>query len=68
MAVDVETQRSRDGLKVLMGSALANTNVHIVSALIATWLVKNYSRLSFMEKFQYVSIKAFAQGNFKVVV
>ena len=68
MAFDVETQRSRDGLKVLMGSALASTNVHIVSAPMATWLVRNDSRFGFMDEFQYVSIKTFAQGNFKVVV
>lgn len=68
MAVDVETQRSRDGLKVLMGSALANTNAHIVSAPMATWLVRNDSRFGFTNEFQYVSIKIFAQGNFNDLV
>ena len=58
MAVDVETQRSRDGLKVLMGSALANTNVHIVSAPMATWLVRNDSRFGFMDEKGSVFVKS----------
>ena len=62
--VDEETKRSRDGLKILMGSVLANTNAHVVSAPMATWLVRNDSRFGFMNEFQYVLVKTFADGNF----
>ena len=38
-----------------MGSDLANTYVHIVSALMTNWLVRNDSRFGFMSDFQYIS-------------
>ena len=58
--VDENTQLSRDGLKILMGLALANTNAHIVSAPMATWLVRIDSRFGIMNDFQYVLVNTFA--------
>ena len=44
---------------ILMGTTMMNTNTHVVSAPIATYLVRNGSRVEYANEFQFINIKSF---------
>ena len=45
-----------------MGTTMMNTNTHVVSAPMATYLVRNGSRFGYANEFQYISVKSFLSG------
>ena len=45
-----------------MGTTMMNTNTHVVSAPMATYLVRNGSRFEYANEFQYISVKSFLSG------
>jgi len=56
-----ESQRIRTGLRGLIGSVLLTTSAHIVSAPLASYLIRNESRFGYSNEFAYI----FTDGFFK---
>ena len=59
---DEEKELCRRGIQTLMGTTMMNTNTHVVSAPMATYLVRNGSRFEYANEFQYISVKSFLSG------
>ena len=57
-----ELQVCRKGVHTLLGSVLLTTKAHVVSAPMASYLVRNESRFDYSDQFQYINIKSFAKG------
>ena len=50
-----------EGLSRLMGAAIVGTSEHVVSAPMASYLVRNQSRFKFSEKFKYIPVREAVQ-------
>ena len=58
----IEKELCTRGIRTLMATTLMNTNTHVVSAPMATYLVRNGSRFGYAHEFQFISVKGFLSG------